>query len=218
MNSPILQKARAYEAQHGGEISASERPVYHLTPWVGWMNDPNGFCWYQGQYHLFYQYYPYKTIWGPMHWGHAVSRDLLRWEYLPAAMAPDMPYDKDGCFSGSAAELPDGRQLLLYTGVCKSEDLNPEGHYYDIQTQCVAVGDGVNYEKIPQNPVLTVKDLPEGYSKYDFRDPKIWQEPDGTYSAVAVARTEDKSGAVILYHSPRRLRVALCDGVGPLPQ
>ena len=202
MNSPILQKARTYEAQYGEAIPASERPVYHLTPWVGWMNDPNGFSFYQGQYHLFYQYYPYKTVWGPMHWGHAVSRDLLRWEYLPAAMAPDMPYDKDGCFSGSAAELPDGRQLLLYTGVCKSEDLNPEGHYYDIQTQCVAVGDGVNYEKIPQNPVLTVKDLPEGYSKYDFRDPKIWQEPDGTYSAVAVARTEDKSGAVILYHSP----------------
>lgn len=202
MNSPILQKARAYEAQHGGEISASERPVYHLTPWVGWMNDPNGFCWYQGQYHLFYQYYPYKTIWGPMHWGHAVSRDLLRWEYLPAAMAPDTPYDHAGCFSGSAAELPDGRQLLLYTGVCKSEEIAPNGHPYEIQTQCVAVGDGLNYEKLPQNPVLTVKDLPEGYSKYDFRDPKIWQEPDGTYSAVAVARTQDKSGAVLLYHSP----------------
>ena len=202
MNSPILQKARAYEAQYGEAIPASERPVYHLTPWVGWMNDPNGFSFYQGQYHLFYQYYPYKTVWGPMHWGHAVSRDLLRWEYLPAAMAPDAPYDKDGCFSGSAAQLPDGRQLLLYTGVCKSEELNPDGHYYDFQTQCVAVGDGLNYEKIPQNPVLTVKDLPEGYSKYDFRDPKIWQEPDGTYSAVVVARTEDKSGAVILYHSP----------------
>ena len=115
MNGTTLQNARAYEARHGAAIPAAERPAYHLTPYVGWMNDPNGFSYYQGKYHLFYQYYPYKTVWGPMHWGHAVSSDLLHWEYLPTALAPDGPADKDGCFSGSAAELPDGRQLLLYT-------------------------------------------------------------------------------------------------------
>ena len=115
MDSTTLQNARAYEAQHGAAIPAAERPAYHLTPYVGWMNDPNGFSYYQGKYHLFYQYYPYKTVWGPMHWGHAVSTDLLHWDYLPAALAPDSPSDKDGCFSGSAAQLPDGRQLLLYT-------------------------------------------------------------------------------------------------------
>lgn len=204
MNSPILQKARAYEAQHGPAIPAGQRPVYHLTPWVGWMNDPNGFCFYQGQYHLFYQYYPYKTVWGPMHWGHAVSRDLLHWEYLPAALAPDAPFDQDGCFSGSAAQLPDGRMLLLYTGVRREQQ--PDGEVRDIQTQCVAVGDGLNYEKPAQNPVLDAKDLPEGFSRFDFRDPKIWQEPDGTFSAVAVSRTEDNSGAVLLYHSPDGFR------------
>ena len=69
------------------------------------MNDPNGFSWYGGRYHLFYQYHPYDSHWGPMHWGHAASADLLHWEYLPAAMAPDMPYDSEGCFSGSAREL-----------------------------------------------------------------------------------------------------------------
>ena len=86
MDSTTLQKARAYEAQHGAAIPAAERPAYHLTPYIGWMNDPNGFSYYQGKYHLFYQYYPYKTVWGPMHWGHAVSTDLLHWDYLPAAL------------------------------------------------------------------------------------------------------------------------------------
>ena len=200
MNSPILEKARAYEAQHGGAIPAGERPVYHLTPWTGWMNDPNGFSWYKGQYHMFYQYYPYKTVWGPMHWGHAVSRDLLHWEYLPAALAPDAPWDQDGCFSGSAAALPDGRQLLLYTGVRREPQ--PDGETRDIQTQCVAVGDGLNYEKLPGNPVLTAKDIPAEFSPFDFRDPKLWQEPDGSYAAVAVARAGDGYGAVLLFRSP----------------
>ena len=152
MDSTILQKARAFEAEQGASIPADQRPAYHLTPFVGWMNDPNGFSFYQGQYHLFYQYYPYDTVWGPMHWGHAVSRDLIHWEYLPAALAPDAPFDQNGCFSGSAAQLPDGRQLLLYTGVLW--ETQPNGTHRDIQTQCVAVGDGLNYEKLPQNPVL----------------------------------------------------------------
>lgn len=200
MDSTILQKARAYEAEQGASIPADQRPAYHLTPFVGWMNDPNGFSFYQGQYHLFYQYYPYDTVWGPMHWGHAVSRDLIHWEYLPAALAPDAPFDQNGCFSGSAAQLPDGRQLLLYTGVLW--ETQPDGTHRDIQTQCVAVGDGLNYEKLPQNPVLTHRDLPEGFSRFDFRDPKIWQKPDGSYSAVAVAQSETEGGAALLFHSP----------------
>ena len=83
------------------------------------MNDPNGFIYYRGAYHLFYQYFPFASQWGPMHWGHAVSKDLLNWEYLPAALAPDQEYDRDGCFSGSSIELADGRLLLMYTGVRK---------------------------------------------------------------------------------------------------
>ena len=101
--------ARAYEQAAGGKIPRESRPAFHLTPLTGWMNDPNGFCYYHGQYHLFYQYNPYDTEWDAMHWGHAVSHDLLHWIYLPAALAPDASYDSYGCFSGSAAELPDGR-------------------------------------------------------------------------------------------------------------
>ena len=109
--------ARAYEEALGPGISRDDRPSFHLTPRIGWMNDPNGFSYYRGQYHLFYQYNPYDAVWDAMHWGHAVSHDLLHWTYLPCALAPDESYDSFGVFSGSAIELKDGRQLLMYTGV-----------------------------------------------------------------------------------------------------
>ena len=189
--------ARAYEKEEGGKIPASARPLFHLTPWVGWMNDPNGFSYYRGQYHLFYQYNPYDTQWDAMHWGHAVSHDLLHWTYLPAALAPDAPYDSFGCFSGSAIDLPDGRQLLLYTGVRKEGGSRAK----EFQTQCVAVGDGVDYQKYAKNPVLGTKDLPEGLSPYDFRDPRIWRKPEGGYRCVVGARRMDKRGALLLFDS-----------------
>lgn len=128
-----------------------------------------------------------------MHWVHARTKDFIRWEYLPAALAPDAPYDQGGCFSGGAVQTPDGRQLLLYTGVKDG----PEGTF---QTQCAAIGDGVNYEKYPYNPVITAVQLPEGSSTRDFRDPKIWWE-QGSYHAVAVNRGKDGSGDVLLFGS-----------------
>ncbi|STV34084.1 glycoside hydrolase family protein 32 [Klebsiella pneumoniae] len=90
-------------------------PHYHLAARAGWINDPNGLVWFDGWYHAFYQHHPYSTQWGPMHWGHARSKDLVHWEHLPVALAPEGPEDKDGCFSGSA--VVDGDTLaLIYTG------------------------------------------------------------------------------------------------------
>ena len=196
----ILQKAREYEEKYSAFICDEERPQFHLSPRVGWMNDPNGFSVYQGKYHIFYQYHPYNTQWGPMHWGHAVSDDFIHWEDLPVAIAPDMPYDKDGCFSGSAVELDDGRQLLMYTGV--QRERGEDGIMRDLQTQCIAVGDGVNYVKYEGNPVLTGADVPKGFSENDFRDPKIFRNADGSFGCVVGNRTDDGSGAILLFTSP----------------
>ena len=193
-----LQKARDFERSYLPQLSPEDQPSFHLTGGVGWINDPNGFSVYRGEYHLFFQYYPYDVKWGPMHWGHAKTRDFIHWERLPCALAPDMPYDKDGCFSGGAIALPDGRQLLMYTGVRNRRRSN--GLVEGFQTQCVAVGDGVDYEKYEGNPVLDERDLPAGGSPIDFRDPKIWFE-DGKYWAVAGNRPADGSGSILLFES-----------------
>ena len=197
MESQKLLFARAYEAEAAKRIGASERPQFHLSPCTGWMNDPNGFSWYQGKYHLFYQYNPYSTQWDAMHWGHAVSEDLLRWSYLPAAMAPDQVYDSFGCFSGSAVELPDGKQLLLYTGVRKER--GEKGR--EVQTQCAAVGDGLDYHKYGQNPIIDETALPAGLSRNDFRDPKVWREADGSLRCVVGSCGEEHLGRILLFSS-----------------
>ena len=194
--------ARAYEGEASGRISEKERPAYHLSPRVGWMNDPNGFSFYQGEYHLFYQYNPYDIQWDDMHWGHAVSRDLLHWRYLPAALAPDEPYDADGCWSGSAIEMPDGQQLLMYTGVRRVDGESPAFW----QVQCVALGDGLNYRKLEQNPVLAAGDLPGGMSPYNFRDPKLWRETDGSYRCLVGSCDGEERGRLLLYRSEDALR------------
>ena len=199
MISRKLREARKFEEWKEKDIAPEERPLFHLSPRTGWMNDPNGFSVYNGEYHMFYQYHPYSTIWGPLHWGHAVSSDLLHWKYLPAALAPDHSYDRDGCFSGSAITLPDGRQLLMYTGIQKLMPDEPDSKSY--QVQCLAVGDGIDYEKYADNPVIGSDDLPEGADPLDFRDPKMWQEADGTYRCILGSRPEDKSGQLLIYSS-----------------
>src|SRR5919199_225960 len=92
------------------------RPLYHFLPPSNWMNDPNGLIQWDGQYHLFYQYNPHGPLWGDIHWGHAVSPDLVHWTDLPIALAPDAPYDRDGVFSGCAVDH-DGVPTIIYTGV-----------------------------------------------------------------------------------------------------
>ncbi|MBE5917046.1 MAG: glycoside hydrolase family 32 protein [Pseudobutyrivibrio ruminis] len=199
MSSQTLREARKYEEVHEKLIPSDDRPKFHLSPRVGWMNDPNGLSIYGGKYHMFYQYHPYDAHWGPMHWGHAVSEDLLHWEFLPVALAPDEFYDKDGVFSGSAITLEDGRHLLIYTGVMKRTTEN--GQMKEFQTQCVAIGDGLDYEKYENNPVINSDAIPKDSSKTDFRDPKIWQKEDGSYRCLAANRAEDGSGQLLLYKS-----------------
>lgn len=192
-----LALARKYEQEKAKMQNLKNRPAFHVTPPVGWMNDPNGFSLYQGEYHLFYQYHPYSTHWGPMHWGHCKTRDFVKWEQLPCALAPDTDYDGQGCFSGSAVEQ-DGKHILMYTSVLeqKAEDGTPVIR----QTQSIAVGDGLNYAKIEQNPVITADVLPEGSSPVDFRDPHIWKEGNTFYSCIG-SKNADDSGQIALFSS-----------------
>ena len=177
--SEALEKARAYEKEFA--VNDQTKPVFHAAPPVGWLNDPNGFAVFKNQYHLFYQYHPYSTEWGPMHWGHLKSDDLISWKQLPCALAPDTAADQDGCFSGAALEY-DGKHILMYTGVANGR-----------QAQCIAVGDGVHYEKTPENPVIDLNSA-------DFRDPKIWRSGD-SYRAVVAHRDNDGYGELLEYRS-----------------
>lgn len=192
-----LEQANNY--QELNRISKDEKPLFHVTAPVGWLNDPNGFSIYNDKIHLFYQYHPYSNKWGPMHWGHSQSSDFIKWEELPVALAPDTEYDNYGVYSGSAITDDEGNHVLVYTGVIEEEDKN--GIKNEIQTQCIAFGDGTTYEKFEGNPVITSKDIPEKFSKYHFRDPKVWKEDD-TYYMVAGNLDENDNGQVLLFKSP----------------
>lgn len=179
---------RKKEAVQQGEM----RQHYHFMPQTGWMNDPNGLIYFGGNYHCFYQYNPYSGFWDCMHWGHAVSEDLLHWTYLPLALAPSEPYDdhmKGGCFSGSAVEH-EGKLFVIYTGATNQGD-GP------VQAQCVAFSeDGIHFEKYAGNPVVTA---PEGVRKDMFRDPKVWKH-DGSFYMVCGA-SRNGMGQALLFKS-----------------
>ncbi len=201
MISETLKKARDYEAKHMSDVSSEERPLFHVTAPIGWLNDPNGFSFYKGQFHLFFQYHPFSSHWGPMHWGHVASSDLLTWNALPCAIAPDEVYDNFGCFSGSGIALPDGRHMLMYTGVQTKDGFKDRSDME--QQQCIAFGDGIDYEKYEHNPVIRMADVTDGIGgiKTDFRDPKIWQEADGTFYTVAAGMDPEGNGRALLFKS-----------------
>ena len=179
-------------------------PRYHLAPPFGWCNDPNGMCFYKGQYHFFYQHYPYAPEWGPMHWGHAVSDDLAYWKHLPIALKPEKPYEQGGgCFSGSAIEK-DGKLYLMYTGHLSA---TPEEEaaigYGHIEFQCLASSnDGIHFKKSEKNPVIEDIDVKsDDVFINDIRDPKVWIH-DGKYYAVLGSRTPDMAhGQILLFES-----------------
>ena len=192
--SEALKKAREWEKIHSK--TNAEKPSFHVCAPTGWINDPNGFSRYNGEYHLFYQYHPYDKHWGPMHWGHSKTEDFIKWIQMPCAMAPDESFDRQGCFSGSAEEFQ-GKHVLMYTGVTQKEE---DGKIIINQNQCNAFGDGNDYIKYSHNPVITAEQMPQGSSKEDFRDPKIWKDGDKFYAIIG-SRGEDGSGQLGLFES-----------------
>ena len=167
------------------------RPAYHFVPPSNWMNDPNGLIHWRGQYHLFYQYNPNGAFHGTIHWGHAVSDDLVHWRDLPIALepTPDGP-DKDGVYSGCAVDR-DGVPTLMYTGVRPqvqsiAEPVN------------LADPDLVAWRKHPENPVIA--DSPPGMEVEGFRDPFVWREADGWYCVIG-SGIVGVGGNILLYRS-----------------
>lgn len=192
----LLEKANTFVKENKLNMVETFRPKYHLAPEYGWLNDPNGFVYFEGEYHLFYQANPYDSKWDTMHWGHAKSKDLIEWEYLPIALAPDQPYDKDGCFSGSAIVVDD-ELVLMYTGVYEENGIVN-------QVQCIATStDGITFEKHPNNPVIGQSNLGELGTTVDFRDPKVFKRGEIYYSVVAskTLTNEQTQGQIFIFSS-----------------
>lgn len=171
------------------------RPAYHFTPPTAWLNDPNGMVYYDGEYHLFYQHHPDSTVWGPMHWGHAVSRDLVNWQHLPIALAPD---ELGTIFSGSAVidwhnTAGFGPEAMIASYTYQDPDAR--------QSQAIAysLDNGRTWTKYAGNPVI-----PTPANLFDFRDPKLLWYDDGSggghwVMALAAGR------AILFYTSPNLL-------------
>ena len=189
------EKVDSMAENHYGE---EHRPQFHFSPPAKWMNDPNGMVYYDGEYHLFYQHYPDSTVWGPMHWGHAVSKDMVSWENLPIALYPDsLGY----IFSGSAvvdakntSGLKNGTEdpiIAIFTYH------NPEGakagsNTYQYQGIAYSNDRGRTWTKYEGNPVV------ENPGIRDFRDPKVfWHESSGKWVMIFAAKDR-----VRLYSSP----------------
>jgi beta-fructofuranosidase len=179
------------------------RPEYHLMPQHNWMNDPNGPIWWKGQYHLFYQLNPHAAVWGDMHWGHAVSPDMIHWKHEPIALAPTPGgADSEGCFSGSAVVF-DAKPAIIYTGVENappSEITLRDGNDKLRETQMLAIAEDdqlLHWKKL-ETPVIAAP--PQGMVVTGFRDPCPWREGETWYLGVGSGE-RGVGGCVLLYRS-----------------
>ncbi len=167
----------------------NHRPQFHFTPEANWMNDPNGMFFYKGKYHLFYQYFPDSTVWGPMHWGHAESNDMVHWNHLPIGLYPD----SIGCiFSGGAvvdvnnsSKLGTDQNPPIVATFTHHDFVGEKAKSNDFQKQSIAysLDGGLKWTKYKGNPVI-----PNTEKIKDFRDPKVvWHEASQKWILVLAA-------------------------------
>ncbi|CAM8993453.1 unnamed protein product [Rhodiola kirilowii] len=161
---------------------------------------------HKGWYHLFYQYNPDSAIWGNITWGHAVSKDLIHWLYLPFAMVPDSWFDWNGVWTGSATLLPDGQIIMLYTG--------DTDNYVQVQNLAYPANLSdpllLDWVKYANNPVMVP---PDGIAPKDFRDPTTaWQGPKGTWR-IMVGSKLNKTGIALVYQTSNFTSYELLDGL-----
>jgi beta-fructofuranosidase len=178
------------------------RPQFHLLPPKNWMNDPNGPIYWQGAYHMFYQYNPNAAVWGDMHWAHAISEDMIHWRHLPVALAPTPGGDDaDGCFTGSAVD-DHGTATILYTGVksvAKERATLRDGHNNFREVQCLATSTDPQLRTWTKwkEPII---EPPNDPTLAGFRDPFLWRQDDYWIAGVASGHFK-KGGCILLYRS-----------------
>jgi beta-fructofuranosidase len=201
--STTLRGTHAQTASVSAIANDPLRPECHLMPQHNWMNDPNGPIFWKGNYHLFYQLNPHAAVWGDMHWGHAISTDMIHWRHEPIALAPTPGGpDSEGCFSGSAV-VDHGTPTFIYTGVQNAapHDVTLHDAANTLrETQLLAIAEDDNllrWKKVPQ-PVIAAP--PAGMNVTGFRDPCPWREADGWYLAVGSGE-RGKGGCALLYRS-----------------
>lgn len=181
------------------------RDRLHLKAPGAWINDPNGFIYFRGEYHLFYQFFPYGLEWGTMHWGHAVSRDLIHWEHQKVALFPTKSYDQNGCFSGSAIEEND-KLYLFYTAV-KYEAFNEENIHVIVNEQfessqaLLVTEDGYRFDNFgaKRQIIRPIADRKLG-DRTHTRDPKVWKHQDDFYMVLGT-KTAENEGKLLFYRS-----------------
>lgn len=194
----LLAAVSHYSVGQATKQAEPYRPQFHFSPKAHWMNDPNGMVYLNGTYHLFFQYYPEATVWGPMHWGHATSKDLIRWQEQPIALYPD---SLGWIFSGSAVVDSNntsgfgknGKAPLVAIFTHHSDKLEKaKSTKFQYQSLAYSLDEGQTWTKYAGNPVLPNPGIT------DFRDPKVrWYAPQKKW--VMTLATKDQ---VTFYSSP----------------
>lgn len=193
-----------------GHYQERYRPQFHFSPPAKWMNDPNGMVYYKGEYHLFYQHYPDSTVWGPMHWGHAISKDLIHWQHQPIALYPDATGD---IFSGSVvvdtnntSGFKKGAEAPLVAIFTYHHMPGEKAGRTDFQTQGIAYSTdkGRTWIKYANNPVI------RNPGSKDFRDPKVmWHEASRQWILTLAAGNE-----ILFYRSANLKNWEACGRFG----
>ena len=188
-----INEAKEGELEQLEERSKSDywKPEFHIHPSFGLMNDPNGLAYFNGEYHVFYQWHPFGPVHNMKHWAHVKSKNLVNWQRMPIAIIPNNDFDSHGAFSGGAIEIED-KLYLYYTGNIIYEDLSMNAN------QCLAIMDKeYKITKYKENPLIN--GTREGYTGH-VRDPKVWKE-NQTYYMLLGAQRKNETGTLIIYES-----------------
>lgn len=196
--APNKEEQVVVEVENTVYYGEQHRLQFHFSPEAHWMNDPNGMVYYEGEYHLFYQYYPDSTVWGPMHWGHAVSTDMVIWEHLPVALYPDdlgyifsgsVVVDKNNTSGLGTAENPPLIAIFTY----HQPEMEKAGEIdYQYQGIAYSTDKGRTWTKYDKNPVLPNPGIK------DFRDPKVFWHEEGQKWVMSLAVLDH----ITFYSSP----------------